>query len=80
MNKNTPLIFWTKNQTLRKKINKQVNYTMGMYDVLPTLGNMLGIENKYALGHDIFNIKDNNVVVIVTPALGPSFGTAPSGT
>ena len=63
MNKNTPLIFWTKNQTLRKKINKQVNYTMGMYDVLPTLGNMLGIENKYALGHDIFNIKDNNVVV-----------------
>lgn len=63
INKNTPLIIWTKNQTLKKKINKTVDYTMGMYDVLPTLGNMLGIENKYALGHDIFNIKDENVVV-----------------
>ena len=36
---------------------------MGMYDVMPTLGNMLGFNNKYALGHDIFNIKDNNIVV-----------------
>ena len=63
LNKKTPLIIWTKNPTLRKKFNKEVNYTMGMYDVLPTLGNMLGVENKYALGHDIFNIKDNNVVV-----------------
>ena len=34
-----------------------------MYDVLPTLGNMLGIKNPYALGHDIFNIKENNIVV-----------------
>ena len=63
INKNTPLIIWTKNQTLRRKINKTVDYTMGMYDVMPTLGNMLGVENKYALGHDIFNIKDENVVV-----------------
>ena len=63
MNKNTPLILWTKNPSLRKKINKQIDYTMGMYDVMPTLGNMLGVENKYALGHDIFNIKDDNVVV-----------------
>ena len=31
---------------------------MGMIDVLPTIGNMLGIYNKYALGHDIFEIKD----------------------
>ena len=36
---------------------------MGMYDVQPTLGNMFGFYNKYALGHDIFNIKDNNIVV-----------------
>ncbi len=63
LNKNTPLIIWTKNASLKKKINKTVDYTMGMYDVMPTLGNMLGVENKYALGHDIFNIKDNNVVV-----------------
>jgi phosphoglycerol transferase MdoB-like AlkP superfamily enzyme len=36
---------------------------MGMYDVAPTIGNMLGIKNEYALGHDIFNIKDNNIVI-----------------
>jgi phosphoglycerol transferase MdoB-like AlkP superfamily enzyme len=36
---------------------------MGMYDVMPTLGNMLGYENKYALGHDIYDIGENNVVI-----------------
>ena len=36
---------------------------MGMIDVLPTIGNMLGIEPKYALGNDIFNIKNNNTVI-----------------
>ena len=30
---------------------------------MPTLGNMLGIENEFAMGHDIFNIKDDNYVV-----------------
>ena len=33
-----------------------------MYDVLPTLGNMLGIENPYALGHDVFSTDDHYVV------------------
>jgi hypothetical protein len=36
---------------------------MGMYDVMPTLGNMFGFYNKYQLGHDIFNITDDNIVV-----------------
>jgi len=63
LNKNTPLIIWTKNQKLRNKLNGTVDYVMGMYDVMPTIGNMLGIENQYALGHDIFNIKDENVVI-----------------
>ena len=36
---------------------------MAMYDVVPTLNNMLKIDNKYVLGHDIFNIKNDNVVV-----------------
>ena len=36
---------------------------MGMIDVLPTVGNMVGIYNKYALGKDIFEIKDENTVV-----------------
>lgn len=57
--KNTPLILWTKD----KKIKGRVSYPMGMIDALPTISNMLGIKNEYALGHDIFEIKNNNVVV-----------------
>lgn len=63
LNKNTPLIIWTKNKELRSKLNKKIDYVMGMYDVMPTIGNMIGIKNDFALGHDIFNIKNNNVVV-----------------
>ncbi len=63
LNKNTPLIIWTKNNELRSKLNGEVDYVMGMYDVMPTIGNMLGIENEFAMGHDIFNIKENNYVV-----------------
>lgn len=58
LNKNTPLIIWTKNNSLEE----QVDYYMGMIDVMPTVGNMVGIYNKYALGHDIFEIKDDNIV------------------
>ena len=63
LNKKTPLIIWTKNDSLREKINKKVSYTTGMYDVMPTIGNMMGFKNPFALGHDIFNIKNNNTVI-----------------
>ena len=63
LNKKTPLIIWSKNKQVRDKLNKTVSYTMGMYDVMPTIGNMFGFKNPFALGHDIFNIKNNNVVV-----------------
>ena len=63
LNKKTPLIIWTKNAKLRSILNGKVDYVMGMYDVMPTIGNMLGIENKFAFGHDIFNIKNENTVV-----------------
>ena len=59
LNKNTPLIIWTKNG----KYKQTVDYTMGMYDILPTLGNMFGFKSQYALGTDIFNSKNNNVVI-----------------
>ena len=36
---------------------------MGMYDVMPTIGNMFGFSNPFAMGHDIFSIKNNNTVV-----------------
>ncbi len=63
LNKKTPLIIWTKNAKLRSVLNGKVDYVMGMYDVFPTIGNMLGIKNEFALGHDIFNIKYNNYVI-----------------
>ena len=63
LNKKTPLILWTKNTKLRSILNGEVDYVMGMYDIMPTLGNMLGIKNEFALGHDIFNTKYDNFVV-----------------
>jgi phosphoglycerol transferase MdoB-like AlkP superfamily enzyme len=63
LNKNTPLIIWSKNKNIRNKLHGTVSYPMGMYDVMPTLGNMLGIKNEFAIGHDIFNIKNNNIVI-----------------
>lgn len=59
LNRKVPFIIWTKD----KQYNVEVKDVMGMYDAMPTLGNMLGFSNKYALGHDIFNIKSDNIVV-----------------
>ena len=59
LDRKVPLIIWTKDG----KAKGQIDYTMGMYDVMPTIGNMLGFYNKNALGHDIFEIKDDNIVV-----------------
>ncbi len=58
LNRKVPFIIWTKDQ----QFNVEVEEVMGMYDVLPTLGNMFGFENEYALGHDMFSIDENIVV------------------
>ena len=60
---NTPLIIWTKNEEVNKKLKGVNHNVMGMYDILPTIGNMMGFESKYALGHDIYDIGENNVVI-----------------
>ena len=62
LNKKTPLIMWTKNEKLKNTFKGKINYYMGMIDIPPTILNMFGKTNEYALGHDIFNIKNNNVV------------------
>lgn len=62
LNRKVPFIIWTKDGKY-KGTNSNV---MGMYDVMPTLGNMFGFNNKYALGNDIFDIKGNNIVVFPT--------------
>ena len=59
LDRKVPLLIWTKD----KVVSGEVDYTMGMYDLMPTLGNMLGFYNKYALGHDIFETKDDNIVI-----------------
>ncbi|MDD4187582.1 MAG: LTA synthase family protein [Bacilli bacterium] len=59
LNRKTPLIIWGKNS----KLAKEVEYYMGMIDVMPTIGNMFGIYNPYSIGHDIFEIKNDNIIV-----------------
>ena len=58
--KSTPLIIWSSEM----EFNKEVDSIMGMYDMLPTIANMFGFEEKYALGHDIFS---NNEKIVVFP-------------
>ena len=62
LGRKVPFIIWTKDMK-GTKLNFENNNVMGMYDVAPTLGNMFGFYNKYWLGHDIYNIKENNVVI-----------------
>lgn len=58
LNRKVPFIIWTKD----KKYKKEITEVMGMYDVMPTLGNMFGFFNPYALGHDMFSVNENVVV------------------
>ena len=61
LGRKVPFIIWTKDMA-GTKLNMEVTNVMGIYDVMPTLGNMFGFYNKYQLGHDIFTIKENNIV------------------
>ena len=58
LNRKVPFIIWTKDG----QYHEEIDAVMGMYDALPTLGNMFGFNSPYALGHDIFSV-DENVVV-----------------
>lgn len=61
LNRKVPFIIWSKD-IIDTKYSKEIDTVMGMIDIMPTLGNMLNVHNKYALGHDMFSL-DNNVVV-----------------
>ena len=63
LNKNTPLIIWTKDPELRNVFQGEITYTTGMYNVAATILNMYGLYNKYTMGADIFSVKDDNMVV-----------------
>ena len=62
INRKVPFIIWSK----EKEYNINITTPTGMIDVLPTLGNMLGIHSKYQLGTDIMNIKDGENTVTFT--------------
>ena len=60
LSKKVPLIIWSKDMNNGRVIDTP----MGMIDVLPTIGNMLNIHNKYALGKDIMDIKKEDGIVV----------------
>ena len=64
INRKTPFIIWSKGGECE---HKEITQVMGMYDIQPTLGNMLGFDNKYALGHDIFSIPEDEENVVIFP-------------
>jgi len=59
INRKTPLIIWTPNQ----EFNRVYNYPIGSIDISPTIGNMMGFKNEFALGNDIFEIRNYNMVI-----------------
>lgn len=61
LNRKVPFIIWSKET--KESLHKTVDTVMGMYDVMPTLGNMFGFYNKYQLGHDIFHTNGDNIVI-----------------
>lgn len=60
LNRKVPFIIWSKD--MDKGI--EIDTPMGMIDAAPTLGNMLGIYNKYALGRDVMNLKKGDGIVV----------------
>lgn len=64
LNRKVPLIIWSKDGGYEPK---EVTQVMGMYDVLPTLGNMFGFNDPYALGHDVFSIGEDKENVVIFP-------------
>lgn len=57
VNRKVPFIIWSKDG-----ISYKSDKIGGMIDVLPTLGNLFGFSSKYALGNDLFSVKDNLIV------------------
>jgi len=64
VNRRVPFIIWEKSDTFKKMYSKEITKVSGMIDVSPTILNMLGLEQEYVLGEDLFsNFDKENVVV-----------------
>lgn len=64
LNRKTPFIIWSKDGGYEPK---EIKTVMGMYDIQPTIGNMFGWSNNYALGHDIFSIAEGEENIVIFP-------------
>ena len=64
LNRKVPFIVWSKEGGYEPR---EITKVMGMYDVLPTLGNMFGFNDPYALGHDVFSIGEDKENVVIFP-------------
>ena len=64
INRKVPFIIWQKDAEFEPK---EIDTVMGMYDVLPTLGNMFGFNDPYALGHDVMSIGEDKENVVIFP-------------
>lgn len=60
LSRKVPFIIWTKDM----ENSVSIDTPMGMIDVMPTLGNMLGVYNEYALGKDVMSIKKDDAIVV----------------
>ena len=49
--------------SLKNVFKGEITYYTCMYNVAPTILNMYGLYNKYTVGDDIFNSKDDNIIV-----------------
>lgn len=64
VNRRTPFIIWTKDEDFKEMYSQEITKVSGMIDISPTILNMLGLYNKYALGEDLFaNFDKENIVV-----------------
>ena len=54
VNRRTPFIIWTKDEDFKEMYSQEITKVSGMIDISPTILNMLGLYNKYALGEDLF--------------------------
>ena len=59
LNRKVPFIIWSKDLKSSVKIDSPT----GMIDVMPTLGNMLGVYNKYSLGRDAMVTPKDEAIV-----------------
>lgn len=62
INRKVPFIIWSNDEKFKTNLSQEITTVGGMIDVGPTIMNLLGIYNKYALGNDLLNEQDNIVV------------------